>query len=304
MNIRRLAQVFILLPLVSWLAACVGFQSFTTAARPGETVALAIGWNKTLTRQNMTVTITPSSGAAITYAPNDPRVRAIMNLYPDPASRAVVGYKTNQALGGAGANIGNQIAGQITYNTATGESDADYWQTTVFLDLPTTLPVGTATIAITGGTDAPLNPMHVEILPGSSVSNPFNIYTWSGANAGSYSLLSLFPNALIAMERAPQSTVTFSGIIIPHSIQFDFSHTPAVGKTWIVNPRGDIKNVLWTDTGSNVRVILTPTAGTTLAQMIDFKFYISGGLTGITPTNLKAYDINGTPVSGVSFAIQ
>ena len=39
-------------------------------------------------------------------------------------------------------------------------------------------------------------------------------------------------------------------------------------------------------------------------QMIDFKFYISGGITGITPTNLKAYDINGVPVSGVSFAIQ
>ena len=89
-----------------------------------------------------------------------------------------------------------------------------------------------------------------------------------------------------------------------NSIQFEFTHTPAVGKTWIVNPRGDLKNVLWSDTGSGVRVILTPTAGATLSQMIDFKFYISGGISGITPTNLKAYDINGVPVSGVSFAIQ
>lgn len=303
MNMNIVIRACILLPLVSWLAACVGFQSFTTAARPGETIALAIGWNKTLTRQNMTVTITPSSGAPIIYAPNDPRVRAIMNLYPDPASRAVVGYQTKQALGGAGNNIGGQIAG-LTYDTASGESDDDYWQSTVYLDLPSTLPTGTATIAITGGTDAPLNPMHVEILPGSSVSNPFNIYTGTWANAGSYSLLSLFPNALIAMERAPQSTVTFSGTTIPHSIQFEFSHTPAVGKTWIVNPRGDLKNVLWTDTGSNVRVILTPTAGVTLAQMIDFKFYISGGITGITPTNLKAYDINGSPVTGVTASLQ
>lgn len=300
MNMQLLTRVFILLPLVSWLAACVGAQSFTTAARQGETVALAIGWNKTLTRQNMTVTITPSSGAAITYAPNDTRVRAIMNLYPDPASRAVVGYQTTQQLGGGGANIGGQIA-NLTYDANTGESDDDYWQTTVFLDLPTTIPVGTATIAITGGTDAPLNPMHVDILSGSSVRNPFSVYTSSLANAGSWLLSS---TALKAMERAPQSTVTFSGTTIPHSIQFEFSHTPAVGKTWIVNPRGDIKNVLWTDTGSNVRVILTPTAGTTLAQMIDFKFYISGGITGITPTNFKAYDINGSPVSGVSFAIQ
>lgn len=303
MNMQLLPRLFILLPLVSWLSACVGFQTFTTAARPGETVALAIGWNKTLTRQNMTVTITPSSGAVITYPPNDSRVRAIMNLYPDPASRAVVGYQTKQALGGGGADTGSQISG-LTYNAVTDESDNDYWQTTVFLDLPTVIPVGTATIAITGGTDAPLNPIHVDILPGSSVSNPFNIYTGTWANAGSYSLVTLFPNALIAMERAPQSTVTFSGTTIPHSIQFEFSHTPAVGKTWIVNPRGDIKNVLWSDTGSNVRVILTPTAGATLAQMIDFKFYISGGITGITPTNIKAYDINGNPVAGVTAGIQ
>ncbi len=303
MNMQRLARAFILLPLVSWLAACVGAQSFTTAARQGETVALAIGWNKTLTRQNMTVTITPSSGAPIIYAPNDTRVRAIMNLYPDPASRAVVGYQTGQQLGGGGSSIGGQIS-NLTYNAATNESDNDYWQTTVYLDLPTTLPVGTATIAISGGTDAPLNPMRVEVLPGSSVSNPFNVYSSNLAGAGNISLMTYFQNALKAMERAPQSTVTFAGTTIPHSIQFEFSHTPAVGKTWIVNPRGDIKNVLWSDTGTNVRVILTPTAGKTLVQMIDFKFYISGGITGITPTNFKAYDINGSPVSGVSFAIQ
>jgi hypothetical protein len=38
--------------------------------------------------------------------------------------------------------------------------------------------------------------------------------------------------------------------------------------------------------------------------MIDFKFYISGGITGITPTNIKAYDINGNPVAGVIASIQ
>lgn len=303
MNTMTMPRSLAILIVATLLSACVGTQTFTTAARPGETVALAIGWNKTLTRQNMTVTITPSSGAAITYAPNDIRVRAVMNLYPDPASRAVVGYQTTQSLGGGGYNIGSQIAG-LTYDATTQESDNDYWQTTVFLDLPTTLPVGTATIAITGGTDAPLNPMHVEVLPGSSVSNPFNIYTTTTANAGSSSLLYLFPNALIAMERAPQSTVIFSGTTTPHSIQAEFSHTPGIGKTWVVNPRGDIKNVIWSDTGTYIKVILTPTSATAPYQMIDFKFYISGGITGLAVTNVKAYDINGAPVTGVTASIK
>lgn len=296
MNMRPVLRFFILLPLFTWLSACVGLQSFTTAARPGETVALAIGWNKTLTRQNMTVNITPSSGPAIIYAPNDARVRAILNLYPDPASRAVVGYQTGQALGGGGASIGSQIANR-TYNASTEESDPDYWQTTVYLDLPTTLPEGPATITITGGTDAPLNPTHIDILPGSSVKNMFSVYAWDSADSDTRILPS---NALTAMERAAQFTVTFSGTTIPHSIQFQFSHTPLVGKTWIVNPRGDLKNVLWTDNGSNAKVILTPTSGITLSQMIDFKFYISGGVSGVNATTIKAYDANGNPVIGIT----
>lgn len=295
MTLQRYGRGLLLLPVILWLAACTAAQTFTPAARAGDTVALAVGLKKNLIRQNMTVTITPSVGAPITYAPNDPRVRAVVNLYPDPVSRAVVGTQTDQSLGYDGNTTGLLINSFVP-------NDNEWWQTTLILDLPTSISAGTATISINDGLGTAFLPSYITIVPGVGESNKFQIYNWIGS--GTFKLLDLYPNVLLSMERADNKAVTFSGTIIPHSIQFEFSHTPAVGKTWIVNPRGDIKNVLWTDTGSNVRVILTPAAGTTLAHMINFKFYISGGITGITPTNLKAYDINGSPVSGVSFAIQ
>ncbi len=62
--------------------------------------------------------------------------------------------------------------------------------------------------------------------------------------------------------------------------------------------------MVWNDDGTNLTVILTPTQGVTLTQMLDFKFYIAGGITGLTQTSLKAYDVNGAPLSGVTASIQ
>ena len=44
------------------LSACAGINTFGTAARAGDTVALALGWNLTVNRQNATVQLTGTSG--------------------------------------------------------------------------------------------------------------------------------------------------------------------------------------------------------------------------------------------------
>src|SRR3569832_2542990 len=77
------------------ISACTGVKTFTTAARPGETVALAIGRQTDLKRANVTVTITPATGPAVVYPPLDTRVRSIHNLYPDPVSKAIVLLRTD-----------------------------------------------------------------------------------------------------------------------------------------------------------------------------------------------------------------
>jgi len=301
MNTKPSRRLFMMLPLLVWLGACVGTQTFTPVARQGDTVALGVGWQKSLVRQDVTVTITDALGTIVTYAPNDPRVRGIVNMYPDPVSRAVVGTMSNQDLGYDATSTGSLINGSVT-QSSTGEHDNEWWQTVLLLDLPNPLAPGTAKVSITDSAGAVIKPASITIVSGTGSSNQFNVYGFGST----FSILSpgVYPNALMSFERADRYTVTFASTVIPHSIQLQFTHTPNVGKTWIVNPRGDIKNVVWNDDGTNIRVMLTPANGETLQQMLDYKFYIAGGITGLTQTNLKAYDVNGLPMSGVTASIQ
>ena len=304
MKITRTQILLILLPLFGGLAGCAGTQTFGTAARAGDTVTLQVGMQANLKRQNMTVTITPASGAIppassapIVYLPNDPNVVAVVNLYPDPASLARVGIQTQQDLGvGAYTTTGDLIKTNVT-------PDSDWWQTTVLLNLPSSLPTGMASITMVDSAGAVIRPISVEIVPGIGAANKFKVYPPWGTP---FPVLAAFPNLIKSMERADGYTVTFTGATIPHSIGVQFTHTPTVGKTWVVNPRGDIKNVTWTDDGSMLKVMVTPTGGQTLTQMIDFKFYVAGGIAALTqvPSSIKAYDINGNLMAGVTAAIQ
>ena len=293
MKMTHTRLLLALLSLLSILAGCAGTQTFGTAARAGDTVTLQVGMQANLKRQNMTVTITPASGAPIVYLPYNPNVVAVVNLYPDPASLAHVGIQTQQDLGvAANTTTGGLIKTYVT-------PDSDWWQTTVLLNLPSSLPTGMATITMVDSAGEVIRPISVEVVPGIGATNNFTIYTpWGGTIP--IIAPTTFPLLIKSMERADGYTVTFTGATIPHSIGVQFTHTPTVGKTWVVNPRGDIKNVTWTDDGSTLKVMVNPTDGQTLTQMIDFKFYVAGGITALTqvPSSLKAYDINGNLMAG------
>lgn len=275
----------ILLCLAS--AGCVALQTFPPAARPGDTVALGIGWNKELSRQAVTVTITPNGATPITYAPGDARIRAVVRLYPDPLSRLVVGTETDQSLGVNAQTHGARLAEKVT------GADREWWQTTVVLDLPASLPPGLAAVAISGpdGALTP-QPLQVEIL--ASAGSP----TVLGLEGGEAAEL------LAGLERAEHYTVTFSGPTVPHSIQIELLRTAGVGSPWVVNPRGDLKNVAWSDDGARLRILLTPTHGQTLADLSHFKFYVAGGVAGLRVAGLKAYDIAGRPIVGIAATAQ
>jgi hypothetical protein len=120
------------------------------------------------------------------------------------------------------------------------------------------------------------------------------------------------PIQLQSMERAPKYTISFSGgSTLPAALQIDLTHSPAssaggVGTPLVVNPRGEMKNISWTDDGTHLRVILlTSGDGTTKDPSLTnyawkyFKFYVSGGITNLLVTNVKAYDSAGNPISGV-----
>ncbi|TCV77433.1 hypothetical protein [Sulfurirhabdus autotrophica] len=305
LNITKSYLLLLLLPLaLGGLEGCVGTQTFTTAARQGETVSLAIGRHH-LARQNLTVTIKDSKGVKTVYAPNDVRVRGVINLYPDPASKAVVSdlaqtdFGDNESV--TGANISVLIG-----------ADRDWWQTVMLLDMPAVLNTGIAQVSIEDSAGASILPATIEILPGTSSSNLFSVYNQLGAplkiatDFGGLNLVRTF-------ERADVSTVMFNGLkdangkdIIPHSIQVEFTHTPGIGKAWVVNPKGDMKNVTWSDDGTKLIVMVTPNNGLTARKNLTFisqKFYITGGITGLSQPTVKAYDINGTLMTGVTATV-
>ena len=284
-KINLIKIICLLLTIV--LAGCSGVQTFQSSLRAGDTAAVAAGWKHNFSRDNILVTITPSVGDPIYYPPGDSAVRAVINMYPDPLSSLVISDATNQDI----TPYAQTYADGISYFTS---GDKDWWQTIVFVDLPDTLPAGLTNIEIRnsqGDTTA----SSVEIIDGLGEPELFT----AEINGP------LLPNQFASMERVDHFVVSFSGSVVPHAIQINFSHDPdaetgGVGKAYVSNPRGDLKSILWNDDGSNLQVLLTPTQAQSLSSMTDFKFYVSGGIANLLANNIVAVDINGSPVTSVT----
>src|SRR5574340_1835185 len=83
------------------LVGCTGVNTFTTGARPGETIAVSIGYQRKINRSNLTVSIIPQSGSTYTYSPGDARVKMVFQGYPDPVSKLVVAARAHTEYGTA-----------------------------------------------------------------------------------------------------------------------------------------------------------------------------------------------------------
>lgn len=285
------------LVILMLVAGCAGQQAFTTAARPGETVMLAVGWKQKLIRNDLMVTITPQSGPAVTYSPGDPRIRTLIQGYPDPVSKLVVSDRAGISYPKSGLHNGSDYNtlspnfGNLVRNSTAQEND---WSNTmVFVDLPTPLAAGTASIGLFARGVAVTTPISIEVLPGSAGGpNGFTMSNYSGLGA-----------MIRSAERAPHFTVRLqeaSGVI-PHSVQIDFIRTLAAeGQPWVTHGRGDIQNILWSDNGTLLKVMITPVNGMTVDRLSDFKFYVTGSVTDITVNSVRAYDVAGNLLSGFS----
>ena len=299
MRLKRLISISILLVAVTLgIVGCGGTAPLNPAYRAGDTVALAAGWRQSFDRSNLTVTITGSDGMSTVYQPGNSAIRAIINLYPDPLSYLVVGTRT-----GLSTNYNSGSTYGYTMNSAFTDYDPDWWETSVFVDLPTTLPVGTAYVDLQSSTGETFGPIPVNIVNGQGSPSTFSAET----------LGNMTPTELQSMERAPKYTVNFSGgSTLPFALQVDLTHDPSssaggTGIPFVVNPRGEMKNISWTDDGTHLRVILlTSGDGTSKDPSFSnykwkyFKFYVSGGITGLVVTSVKAYDAAGNPISGVA----
>jgi len=269
-----------------FLTACSGVQTFQSTLRAGDTVAVAAGMKRNFSRDNITVTITPSIGAPVTYLQNDPAVRAVVNLYPDPLSSLIVSEETGQDL----TPFARTYSGSLAFFT---DNSKDMWQTSVFIDLPDNLPVGLAHIQISNAQGDSASST-VNIIDGIGEAEIFEVEVNGG----------LSDNQFSALERVEHFKVSFSSVVIPYAVQVEFSHAADAkiggnGVTYVSNPRGDLKNVTWNDDGSNLKVLLLPSKQQALTNMSDFDFYVTGGITGLTMSSISAVDIDGNAITDV-----
>jgi len=282
----------LLLAGAALLSGCGALRTFHEYARAGDTVALAAGWKHDFARDKITVTITPAAGAPQVYLPGDPAIRAVVNLYADPVSSMVVSEKTKQDLTDSARTYGYLVNYNFTGN------DRDWYETTVFLDLPPTLTTGLATINIVSSTGETASST-LDIIPGTGQPNTFDAVL-SGPLAN---------EQLAVLERVPHFIVSFSGTTAPYAMQLAFTHDPDVthggwGKPYVANPRGDLKSLIWNDDGTNLKVILRPAKSTDINSLKDFKFYVTGGISGLAVNSVQAFDANGAAMIGVTASIQ
>ena len=285
------------------LGGCAGGKTFNNYARQGDTVAVATGWNHEFQRDNVEVTITDNDSppTVTTYtAPND-AIRGSVNFYPDPVSGMVMSERLNADISTSGKTYSDLVNSQST------GGDRDWWQTVLFIDLPSEMATGPATITIRDLTNGALGAAietaesMVEIVAGTGAPNVFN------ATLG-VAEFDMQGSHFEALERVDHFVVEFSGATIPEAIQVDLTHDPdestgGTGTPYVINPTGTVKGLSWASTGvsgTDLRVIMTPTNDGEISDIKDFKFYVAGGVVNVAVNGaVQAFDANGSPVAGI-----
>ena len=278
-------KVSILLQLTVCLVitSCAGTRTFHEYARPGDTVALAAGWQNNFFRDKVTVKITPSDGSpAIVYGPDNAAIRTVVNFYPDPISSMVVSDRLQKDITPGARTYASVNTSNYTNNVR------DWWETVVFIDLPASLPLGRTWIAVSDPSGE-VSRSRVEIIDGAGSPN-----TLSAENIGG-----LGRQYLAALERTSFHEVTFSGNTVPNAIQIKMSHDRATGSTYAVSPISGVNNLAWSDDGTTLRALITPAADGQIRSISDFKFYVAGGVQNLAVTDIQAFDVRGNPVAGV-----
>lgn len=282
-------QVTIVL-MTTLIIACGGDKTFNDYARAGDTIAVAGGYQPNFNLNNISVDIIQGvlNNVVLTYPQGDPAIRASVNFYPDPLSGLIVSRETGIELTPFANTYFQTISSNFTNN------DKDWYQTTVFIDLPPTL-------ATTGS-----HKIRVKNDQGEQFDSIVNIIATSGGSPSTFTSdggNDLNPNMIAGISRMPHHTVDFSGTTVPHAIELTLTHDLADGvssKAFAVNPIGYKKNLAWTDDGTTMKVILTPSASTTPDNIIDYKFYVTGGINNLAVSSVTAFDINGNDITGVA----
>jgi hypothetical protein len=285
---NSLTNKLIILLAVFLVTGCAGTKTFHQTARAGDTVAIATGWHENWSRDNISIWVQDNGGPWVQYMANDPSIRAVVNFYPDPISSMVVSDRTNQDITPYAESYGANVTNSFT------SGSRDWFNTVVFFDLPVSMNLGTA---------------HVYVEEVANTNNFVDttleiVENVSGGKTHDFEAQAagfLQRVHLASLERSSHYVITLPNTgEIPHAVQLDFTHDTGVGKAYVVDPISGVKNISWSDDGTNLRVLILPADGSTLTSFKDFKFYVAGGVTNLTPVSTQAFNINGGDVTTVT----
>jgi len=307
MNRFSMAQVIVLLVLVSFgISGCIGFKPFPLAARPGDTISLALGGSpvhettpgQQITKNDLSITIEQDkdgNGVIDTNETFPVKLRYLFRLYPDLTSRAANFNIMNKEPAGEWIAIVNLS------DPATGSSLA-------LNQGPATLKVNSAKLKNNyyNMFEGNLQNIPIDILSGTGQSHTFNNIV-NGSN-NFYNVNELQP--------LPQLNISLSGTgnIAAASLDIDYDETILPNENYIkVRPYLNDLNVIlnqriYDDNGNwKMKIMLMTNDGSRLPEemkcfIVWDPTYKAGTIITDTfnVTSAKFYDEIGAEVTGIS----
>lgn len=282
-------RMLFILATAAGLISCGSLRTFHEYARVGDTVAIPVGMKPGFSKDNITVTLTPSSGPQIVLPATDPAIRAVINLYPDPVSSMRISKELGQDLTPFARTYFDAM------NT-TANNDQDMYQTTVFLDIPATLLgyEGLLSVDISNGTQT--HTATLDIIPGAGSPNTFD----SDFDGG----LLLDGNMLDSLARTDHATINISSPLgVPAAVELELTHD-GTGTPFVVNPTGVRKSIFWSDNGTTIKIIMMGAKDNLINRVSDYKIYIAGTVSNLQLGQAKGYNANGEEILNVAPSIQ
>lgn len=286
-----ITAAFILLTV--FVSGCTALQPFPNIARGGDTIALAVGSPKDMTRANTTATFISDVDASVVDITSN--IRSIFKLYADQTSRV---YEF-------GSNTGSLV----------NSSSHSPWITIVAVDMPQGLTVGTGVIRLNTTATYPSIGSHIndidiaiEVIPGTGTAHSFPYEFGIGSqNNGDLAVLEPLPTASYGPS-IPSSTCPcpdYAAIeiktTIPTSLGSLYEPLLRIIPADLTVDTGSGRNVTHGTVNNDLTVIFTSQDGTLKYQeaQFDVVLHSATSFTALpTITSVRYFDINGNEVSG------
>ena len=314
-NIRFLAALISIFTLLA--TGCTAVQTFPNAARPGETVSLAVGSPDNLTVSNIDNVQFVSDSAPGSPVDITANVRSVFRLYADKTSRIYTdGGSTGTGTGTA----------QIVRTSA-----HEPWVTVVVIDMPeelsagVPLPTGPGHIAITTTPDVtyPTIANHInnktiameilpENLPGDGTANPLDYeFSTCCTQPGNLALLEAAPRTLVASDITDATDITTGYGAIELKLDFTGKTTAPISESNVRVVADDMdvftgsnRHIITSVNNEILTVIMTSMSEQLKSYEMRFEAVLTSGntFTGLPPSIMSVtfYDINGNTVTDLT----